>query len=49
MLGLLVSLTRISENPPKVQIFNACPAVREALTLTRLDTIAEVLEVKISE
>ena len=49
MLGLLVSLTRLSENPPKVQVFNACPAVREVLALTRLDTIVEVLEVRISE
>jgi len=48
MLGLLVSLTRLSENPPKVQVFNACPAVREVLSLTRLDTIVEVLEVKVS-
>jgi anti-sigma B factor antagonist len=44
MLGLLVSLSRMGEAPPRVQVLNACHDIREVLTLTRLNTLIEVCE-----
>jgi anti-anti-sigma regulatory factor len=45
MLGLLVSLARQPDNPPRVQVFNACADVREVLAITRLDSLVEVCDV----
>jgi anti-anti-sigma regulatory factor len=44
MLGLLVSLSRMGEAPPRVQVLNAGADIREVLTLTRLNTLIEVCE-----
>ncbi len=44
MLGLLVSLSRMGESPPRVQVLNAGADIREVLTLTRLNTLIEVCE-----
>lgn len=49
MLGLWVSLTRISGHPLKVQIFNPSDDVREVLSITRLKDIFEICEVDVPD
>jgi anti-anti-sigma regulatory factor len=44
MLGLLVSISRMGPAPPRVQVCNAAPDIREVLTLTRINTLIEVCE-----
>jgi hypothetical protein len=44
MLGLLVSISRMGPAPPRVQVCNAAPDIREVLILTRINTLIEVCE-----
>lgn len=44
MPGLLVSLSRMGEAPPRVQVLNAGADIREVLTLTRFNAMIEVCE-----
>jgi anti-sigma B factor antagonist len=47
MLGLLVSLRQLDGLTPCVQVFNACAEIRSVLSITRLDTMIEVLELEL--
>ncbi|MCA9056959.1 MAG: STAS domain-containing protein [Planctomycetaceae bacterium] len=47
MLGLLVSLTRMKEAPIKVQLFNPSSDIREVLSITKLDRMLELCEVRV--
>lgn len=49
MLGLLVSLTRLEGTPPRVQVFNPSPDVKEVLQITKLNRMIEVHEVDLSK
>ncbi len=44
MLGLLVSISRMGPTPPRVQVCNAAPDIRDVLALTRINTLIEVCE-----
>ena len=47
MLGLLVSLRKLEELTPTVQVFNPCSDVREVLEITKLNTMIEIHEVDV--
>lgn len=47
MLGLLVSLRKLEELSPTVQVFNPSDDVKEVLQITKLNTMIEVHEVDV--